>query len=379
MIKKILLAVSIIVIAAIIYFAFNFLNIANILKRQKDIPFVQELPRQQEDKQKEDIPQLSTVAQNLEVPWALAFLPNKGIIFTERPGRVRLIDGNGNLQEQPVANINIKQIGEGGLLGIELHPDFEKNNFVYIYYTYAGDNDNTLNRVSRFKYGGKSLSGEKTIVDKIPGAVFHNGGRIKFGPDKLLYVTAGDSLNPSLAQDTNSLAGKILRVTDEGKTVGDNPFANPVYSYGHRNPQGIAWDNQGRLWETEHGESHLDEFNLIEKGKNYGWPTIRGDQTNPNMVSPTVHSGSATWAPSGAAYLNGSVYFAGLRGQTLFEAKINGNSAQLIKHLEGQLGRIREVVVGPDNMLYITTSNRDGRGVPTAGDDKIIRVNPAKL
>jgi glucose/arabinose dehydrogenase len=229
---------------------------------------------QGKDPKKEE---LTIVTQNLEIPWSLAFLPDQSLLFTERPGRVGLIDKEGNLTF--VANIlEVKHRGEGGLLGITLHPDFRDNKYVYLYYTYANTGDNTLNRVVRYKLENKQLRGEEVIVNAIPGAINHNGGRIKFGPDKFLYITTGDALNPSLAQDKNSLAGKILRVTDEGKLLENNPFGNLVYSYGHRNPQGLAWDNQGRLWATEHGPQAHDELNLIERGANYGWPIVVGDE-----------------------------------------------------------------------------------------------------
>ncbi|KKR87045.1 MAG: Quinoprotein glucose dehydrogenase [Candidatus Curtissbacteria bacterium GW2011_GWA1_41_11] len=379
--KKALIAALVIILAAIALYLLNFLNITSLILRQKNIPTIEKGPlTQTSDRDLKDIPLLSTVAKNLEVPWAIAFLPDGGILVTERPGRVRLIDKNGNLQNEPISQISaVEQFGEGGLMGIALHPEFEKNNFVYLYYTYAGDQDNTLNRVSRFTFDKKSLKDETIIVNAIPGNRFHNGGRIKFGSDGFLYITTGDSQDPSLAQDTNSLAGKILRVTENGSPAPDNPFANLIFTYGHRNPQGIAWDSKGRLWETEHGNTATDELNLIEIGQNYGWPTIRGDQTQEGMKSPVIHSGDQTWAPAGAAFLNGSIFFAGLRGQALFEAKIENGKTNLVEHLKGQLGRLREVVVGPDNMLYITTSNRDGRGVPTSDDDKIIRLNPTKL
>lgn len=320
-----------------------------------------------------DMPRLEIVAQNLEVPWALVFLPNRSILFTERPGRVRFIDSKGNLNPIPIVTIDdILQIGEGGLMGITIHPDFSENHFVYLYYTYANNNSQTLNRVARFKFENNSLLDKTIIVDAIPGALFHNGGRIKFGPDGFLYITTGDSQNPSLSQDKNSLAGKILRVTENG---------NQVYSYGHRNPQGIAWDDKGNLWATEHGQSATDELNLIEMGKNYGWPTIRGEQTQAGMVSPKLQSGKATWAPAGLAYVKelNALFFAGLRGQTLYEVKLNQTPLNIKEHFKGEFGRIREVVLGPDNLLYITTSNRDGRGIPQNLDDKIIRVNPNKL
>jgi glucose/arabinose dehydrogenase len=334
-----------------------------------------------ETKDRENIPLLTTIAENLEVPWALAFLPDGSILVTERAGRVRIVHKDGNLSPNPVAKIeDVKQIGEGGLHGITLHPDFTNNHFVYVYYTYGQNIIGTQNRVVRFRYDQSTLIEKTIIVDMIPGALFHDGGRIKFGPDKMLYITTGDAQNPSLAQDINSLAGKILRVTDSGKPSLGNPFSNLVYSYGHRNPQGITWDSLGRLWATEHGQSAKDELNLIDIGKNYGWPIIQGDEQKLGLETPILNSGADTWAPAGLAFINDSLFFAGLRGQALYETVIkNGQVTELKTHFKGEFGRIREVIVGPDNMLYITTSNRDGRGNPNANDDKIIKVNPTKL
>lgn len=322
-----------------------------------------------------DIPAVSVVATGLEIPWALAFLPDGSILVTERPGRLRVIDKDGKLNPKPVTTLSdVKQIGEGGLLGLVIHPDFEKNHYLYLYYTYSEKGSNTLNRVTRYKYEDNSLKEQSVILDKIPGSTFHDGGRIKFGPDKFLYITTGDAENPSQAQDKNSLAGKILRIKDDGIAE--------VYSYGHRNPQGITWDKDGKLWATEHGRSGalsgLDELNLIEPGKNYGWPTIQGDKKKDGMVTPVLNSGpDTTWAPAGVAFTNGSLYFGGLRGQTLYQFNIDTHT--LTEHFKGQFGRIRDVILGPDNMLYITTSNRDGRGSPSSDDDKIIRINPTKL
>lgn len=320
------------------------------------------------------------VAEGLDTPWGITFLPDKSMLVTERPGRVRLINGAGKLDPNPVKTItNVKEIGEGGLLGITIHPDFSFNNFVYLYYTYSSNGDNTLNRVVRMTYQDKQLKDEQIIADNIPGASNHNGGRIKFGPDGFLYITTGDAQNPSQSQDKNSLAGKILRVTDEGKPATGNPFNNLVYSFGHRNPQGIAWDKSGQLWETEHGQSAMDELNKIEIGKNYGWPVIRGNEKRDGMVSPVIHSGNETWAPSGLAFVNSSFYFGGLRGQTLFKVGIVGGVPQLTKNFEGKFGRIRDVIVSPDGFLYITTSNHDGRGIPTPSDDRVIKIDPSLL
>lgn len=325
-------------------------------------------------------PQTTVVAENLDTPWGLVFLPDGSILVTERSGQIRLMTSSGRLEEYPVLRLDtVKEVGEGGLLGITVHPSFSENNYTYLYYTYAGSGNDTLNRVSRFNYQDRRLQNEQIIVDNIPGARNHNGGRIKFGPDNFLYITTGDAENPSEAQNTNSLAGKILRVTDEGKPAPGNPFNNLVYSYGHRNPQGLAWDSARQLWATEHGksgvQSGLDELNKIEPGKNYGWPEIEGNKARDGMVTPFLHSGSTTWAPAGAVFFENSMFFAGLRGQTLYEANFQKNQITIKEHFQGKFGRIRDVILGPDNMIYITTSNKDGRGNPQNGDDKIIRIN----
>src|SRR3989344_4887271 len=240
---------------------------------------------------------LETLAENLEVPWAMAFLPNGRLLFTERRGTVNILEG-GNASQ--IATIEeVSQISESGLHGIAVHPEFSVNQYIYIYYTYSSESGKNLNRVARYKFQNNNLSDRKIILDEIPAAAIHDGGRIKFGPDGFLYITTGDAANPSFSQDKNSLAGKILRLTDEGKNAPDNPFENAVYSYGHRNPQGLAWDESGILWETEHGSSATDELNKIQKGGNFGWPDVRGDQKREGVVSPILQSGSETWAPAG--------------------------------------------------------------------------------
>jgi glucose/arabinose dehydrogenase len=324
------------------------------------------------------IPPVVSLATGLQVPWSLAFLPDGSIILTERPGRIRLVDPRQGLLAEPLMTVpDVAATGEGGLLGIALHPGFAANGFVYVYHTYQ-DGGGLANRVVRFVLRGRSLTGGQVIIDGIPGAGNHDGGRLKFGPDGLLYITTGDATNADAAQDLEYLGGKILRLRDDGSIPADNPFpGSPVYTYGHRNPEGLAWDDRGRLWATEHGSSATDELNLIAAGKNYGWPVIRGDETAAGMVTPIINSGSDTWAPSGTAYRDGSILFAGLRGQGLFEVDISGTDYTLTRHLGGEFGRLRDVVVGPDGYLYLLTSNRDGRGLPTPEDDQLIRLDPA--
>lgn len=316
--------------------------------------------------------EIEVVAENLQVPWEIVFLPDKSILVTERPGQLVLINANG--QKEVITRIEgVEAIGEGGLLGLALHPDFAQNNYLYLYFTYRNKNGQILNKVVRYKYQDRLLSESKVIVDQIPGAINHNGGRIKFGPDGFLYIATGDAQQPSLAQNTNSLAGKILRVTDEGQPAPDNPFNNLVYSYGHRNVQGLSWVNS-QLWATEHGSSGEDELNLIEKGKNYGWPEVTGSEQQLGIQSPVIQSGQDTWAPAGLASLGNMLYFGGLRRQSLFIFNIENN--QLSQRLKNEFGRLRAVVVDPDDNLYISTSNTDGRGSPNEGDDKILRIVP---
>ncbi|MEL7561587.1 PQQ-dependent sugar dehydrogenase [Dehalogenimonas sp. 4OHTPN] len=321
----------------------------------------------------------SAVVEGLEIPWELAFLSDGAILLTERPGRVRYIDSSGALRADPLPGVEgVAAVGEGGLLGLALHPGFDYNRWIYLYHTYRAGSG-LANRVVRYTLGnGLTLSGYTVIIDGIPGGNVHNGGRIKFGPDGLLYIGTGDSGIDTLAQDLNSLAGKILRLNDDGSIPSNNPFPNSaVYSYGHRNVQGLAWDGFGQLWATEHGSNNFDELNLIEAANNYGWPVVRGETTAPGMTGPKLHSGNDTWAPSGLTFFQGSLYFTGLRGQSIFE--YNLQTGRLTRYLNGIFGRLRDIVNGPDGYLYVITNNLDGRGIPLAGDDHLIRINPARL
>lgn len=318
------------------------------------------------------------IADGLSIPWELAFLPGGDLLVTERAGKLLRISA----ENRTLIEISgVAHRGEGGLLGLTLHPDFEKNQLLYIYLT-TGQGTELVNRVERYKLEGASLSERTVIIDSIPGASYHDGGRIAFGPDNMLYITTGDAGTEASAQNTNSLAGKILRVNTDGSIPSDNPFKNAVYSYGHRNVQGIAWDNTGQLWATEHGrsglESGFDEVNKIVKGGNYGWPSIEGNETAPGMLPPALHSGpNETWAPSGMAYANGSLLFAGLRGEALYRIPLlNGTAVVPEKYFAGTYGRLRTVAQSEDGTLYLLTNNRDGRGTPVATDDRIIAIDP---
>ena len=321
---------------------------------------------------------IEIVAENLNIPWEIAFLPDGDMLVTERSGTLLRI-GN-DRKSYPIEGVRHR--GEGGLLGLALHPKFSDNHWIYLYLT-VEENNVLKNRVERYSFGSDFLSERIIILENIPGATNHDGGRISFGPDGFLYIATGDASQGNLAQDTKSLAGKILRVRDDGTIPADNPFGNAVYSNGHRNSQGLTWDDKGNLWATEHGRSGassgLDELNLIESGKNYGWPAIEGDERKNNMETPVINSGpDETWAPAGAAFLSGSIFFGGLRGEALYEAKITSEKKVSLKiHFHEEFGRIRAVVLGPDGFLYISTSNTDGRGSPKSNDDKIIKINPS--
>jgi glucose/arabinose dehydrogenase len=332
------------------------------------------------------------VAQGLETPWAVAFAPDGRMFVTERPGRIRVIK-DGRLQKEPWLEIEVYEAGEAGLLGLALDPEFEREPFVYVAYTYRDGAGQTRNRLARLReVSGRGVI-DKVLSDDARGARNHNGGRVKFGPDGKLYWTMGDAQVTGLAQRLSSLNGKILRVNRDGTVPPDNPFKDsPVYSFGHRNPQGLAWQpGTGRLYATEHGPSGFqgccrDELNFIEPGNNYGWPLITGDEAREKMAAPALHSGrSETWAPGGAAFVTrgpwaGSLVFTGLRGQALYRVVLDKNDPRKAgafeRHFARDLGRLRDVVEGPDGALYVLTSNRDGRGRPAPEDDRVLRITP---
>lgn len=334
---------------------------------------------------------VEVIARGLDTPWAIDFAPDGRMFLTERPGRIRVIE-NGQLQPEPWMIVDSVEVGEGGLLGLALDPQFAMNRYVYVAYTYRSPDGRLQNRLARLREDPVTRRGvfDRVLLESVPGNSNHDGGRVKIGPDGKVYWTMGDAGNASLAQNLASLNGKILRLNLDGTVPADNPFAGSyVYAYGHRNPQGLAWQpGTGLLYETEHGPSGSpccrDEVNLIEPGRNYGWPIIMGDQTAAGMVSPLIHSGDTiTWAPSGATFVTqgpwaGSMLFTGLRGQTLYRLTLDPNDPRRVVSFERllvqQYGRLRDVVEGPDGLLYVLTSNRDGRGNPMPDDDRVLRL-----
>jgi glucose/arabinose dehydrogenase len=322
---------------------------------------------------------VSVVAEDLEAPWEIEFLDD-GFLVTERPGRLTRLAADG-ARRWSVDVPGVQARGEGGLMGLARHPRFADNRWIFLYLTTASDN-----RIVRYQLGEDgSLTEETVLLDAIPASAFHNGGRLAFGPDAFLYATTGDAGHRAGAQDPGSLGGKILRMTDDGSVPPDSLGRRGlVFSLGHRNPQGLAWDEQGRLWSTEHGRSGatsgLDELNLVQAGGNYGWPDSEGDVVGAGTIAPLLHSGpDATWAPSGAAWLGGRVLFGGLRGEGLYDVRVDVAEPELTVHFFGDLGRIRAVRLGPDGLLYLLTGNRDGRGRARRGDDRILRVDPDAL
>jgi glucose/arabinose dehydrogenase len=336
---------------------------------------------------------IDVLIKGLDTPWAIDFAPDGRIFITERGGRIRVLE-RGHLRPDPWMTLNVAASGEAGLLGLALDPRFAQNFFLYVTYTYRNVSGKMQNRLVRLREDAKSGKGllDKVLIDNVAAANNHDGGRLKFGPDGKLYWSMGDAQESRRAQNLSSLNGKILRLNSDGSVPTDNPFPNSyVYSYGHRNPQGLAWQPKtGRLYATEHGPSGFqgccrDEVNFIELGKNYGWPEVRGDETREGMVPPVIHAGtSETWAPAGASFATrgpwaGSLLFTGLRGQTLYRLPLDPNdprkTGQLERHFSRRFGRLRDVVEGPDGNLYLLTSNRDGRGSPVEDDDRIIRIN----
>jgi len=316
-----------------------------------------------------DSSQVEIVADGLEAPWSIAFTRETPLVSERDTGRILEILSTGETRE--VATIDgVAPGGEGGLLGIATHDDY-----LYAYFTAEAGN-----RIERYALSGEpgslSLSEPETILDGIPAAGNHNGGRIAFGPDGMLYATTGDAGDPDNAQSLDSLGGKILRMTPDGAVPGDNPFiGSPVYSYGHRNPQGIAWADDGTLYASEFGQNTWDELNIIEAGGDYGWPEVEGIAGQEEFVDPVQQWKPVDASPSGIAIAGGSIRIANLRGERLREVPL-GSVGDATERFVGEYGRLRDIVVAPDGALWMLTNNTDGRGTPSPDDDRILRLTP---
>ncbi len=340
---------------------------------------------------------VETVVSNLEVPWSIVWAPDGRMFFTERPGRIRVYE-NGKLRPAPLFIVpDVEPSGESGLMSMVLHPQFASNRWLYLSYTY--DAGGQMVRIVRYKETGSGLTERTSIIEGIPAAENHAGCRMRFGPDGKLYITTGDATERALAQQLDSLAGKTLRVNDDGTIPSDNPFVSQsnargeIWSYGHRNAQGLDWQpGTNLMFQTEHGPSGFDgpgggdEVNIVEKGKNYGWPIIHHTQTRAGMEAPLLEYTPACAPASGTFYrgnkfpeFRSNFFFGCLRGQRIIRVVLDGRRVVSQNDLlTKEYGRIRDVAEGPDSLIYFSTSNRDGRGTPAANDDRILRLVPAK-
>lgn len=351
-----------------------------------------------------DIPKLrvETVATNLEVVWSIVFAPDGRIFLTERPGRVRVIDRSGLVTRSFFTVPDVEPSGESGLMGMTLHPDFVKNRFVYLAYAYRDAKGEQRVRVARYRETGASLADAKTIIENIPASRYHAGTRLRFGPDGKLYITTGDATNQSEAQKLGTIAGKTLRLNDDGSVPADNPFVNQtgarpeIWTYGHRNAQGMDFQPETDLmFQTEHGPSLIDgvslfkrsggdEVNIVEKGKNYGWAKISHQMRRAGMETPLAEYSPAIAPASGMFYrgnlfpaFKGNFFIGALKGEMIIRLVLDGRRViSQDKLLEKQYGRIRDVAEAPDGSIYFSTSNRDGRGSAAKEDDRILRIVP---
>jgi glucose/arabinose dehydrogenase len=331
---------------------------------------------------------VQVLATRLEIPWAIAFAPDGRVFVTERPGRVRVYQ-DGRLLPDPALTLDgLYTRDESGLLGLALHPSFASNGHAFVVYT-ATASPRPVARLVRYRVVGNTFGEPVVLLDNVPANNIHNGSRVKFGPDGRLYVTFGDVASPSIAQDLASLNGKVLRLEADGTTPGDNPYRSPVWTWGHRNPQGLDWHPvTGELYESEHGQTGNDEVNVLDRGANYGWPDIEAGETRPDMRAPITFF-TPSVAPSGIAFSRGGaiaafrnqLFVATLRGQALLRVTLDASDPRRVgsieRLLEGRYGRLRDVVSGPDGYLYLCTSNRDGRATPTQDDDRLLRIVPA--
>jgi glucose/arabinose dehydrogenase len=329
--------------------------------------------------------------RGLQSPWSLVFLPDGRALVSERGGRIRLIE-DGQLHPAAVAELRVAQGIEGGLLGLALHPRFPEEPFVYAMTTVEARGE-LVNRVVRLRLQGRRARLDRIVLDGIPGGQRHNGGRIAFGPDGMLYVTTGDTADFGRAQDRTSLAGKILRVTPDGRPAPGNPWSSPVYSLGHRNPQGLAWHPvTGELFASEHGPTGEggvvahDEINVVRAGGNYGWPLVAGAPGRPGLIDPVIAWTTLGAPPSGMTFWRGDLFVATLGSEALVRATIeatrHGHHVTSIErwfndggsHI-GRYSRLRDAVVGPDDALYVLTNHLDAGGDPRDGHDRILRID----
>ncbi|WP_200865594.1 PQQ-dependent sugar dehydrogenase [Streptomyces viridochromogenes] len=319
-----------------------------------------------------------TVAEGLDTPWGLAPLPDGDLLVSSRDeATITRIDGETGKKTELGEVPGVSPAGEGGLMGLALSPDHASDHMIYAYFTSASDNRIVRMLYDEQKPSGQQLGAPDTIFRGIPKGFVHNGGRIAFGPDKMLYAGTGESGDTGLSQDKESTGGKILRMTPEGEPAPGNPFPDsPVYSYGHRNVQGLAWDSKQRLFAAEFGQNTWDELNAIKPGDNYGWPEAEGKSDNAEYHDPLAQWGTDEASPSGIAYAEGSIWMAALKGERLWRIPLNGTetAADPQAFLEGEYGRLRTVVPAGGDKLWVATSNTDGRGSPEDGDDRILEV-----
>jgi glucose/arabinose dehydrogenase len=311
-----------------------------------------------------------TVTSGLEAPWGLDFLPDGDAVVTERDTRrVLRVTAGGDVTDLGVLEAAVPD-NEAGLLGVAVSPDFATDSFLYFYLTTADDN-----RIVRATLRGDRVGRLEVLLDGIPRGPVHDGGRLAFGPDGLLYASTGEAGDPPLAQDQDSLGGKILRLTPDGDPAPGNPSGGPVFTLGHRNVQGLAFDDSGQLWASEFGQDTFDELNRIDAGSNYGWPEVEGAGGPDRFEQPQQVWSTDEASPSGLAFAGGFLWMASLRGERLWRVAVAGRRAVRPRaFFVGEYGRMRTVALAPDGSLWVTTSNRDGRGEPAAGDDRILRV-----
>ncbi|SNT09127.1 Glucose/arabinose dehydrogenase, beta-propeller fold [Micrococcales bacterium KH10] len=309
----------------------------------------------------------ATVTNELTAPWSVAFYGEIALVNERDSARILEVDDAGHLREVgTVAQASAR--GEGGLLGMAVQDD-------YLYAYFTTDHDN---RIERYPLSGDTgslaLGSAEVLLADIPAASYHNGGRLAFGPDGMIYATTGDAGDTGLSQDLDSLAGKILRLTPDGEVPSDNPFdGSYIYSYGHRNPQGIAWAGDGSMFASEFGQNTWDELNIIEPGGNYGWPIVEGIAGDESYIDPVQQWEPSEASPSGIAIVGDSIFIANLRGERLREVPVSAPHSS-VNYFVGEYGRLRDVVSTPDGGLWVVTNNTDGRGSPGADDDRILNV-----